>query len=87
MAIMERFAVHSDPRQDLIDAFSIFDMYVLWCVVQACLLPSDGTGMIDASEFRSVMGNLGERLDATESKLAPHVPVHIRTHTHTHAHT
>eukprot|EP00048_Salpingoeca_helianthica_P015188 m.225537 g.225537 ORF g.225537 m.225537 type:complete len:143 (-) comp16720_c0_seq1:34-462(-) len=60
LAIIEQLPLHKDPRAELQDAFSIFDI--------------DGTGFVDASEFRTVMGNLGERLDATEVEEIMRVP-------------
>ena len=67
LAIMDRFALHVDPQQELLDAFSIFDM----CPLSPFSHLSDGTGMIDASEFRTALCNLGERLDVTESMPGP----------------
>ncbi|EGD81860.1 hypothetical protein PTSG_13185 [Salpingoeca rosetta] len=44
--------LHEDPTKTLGDAFAMFDV--------------DGTGKIDASEFRTVLSNLGERFRGHE---------------------
>eukprot|EP00055_Hartaetosiga_balthica_P007082 m.23928 g.23928 ORF g.23928 m.23928 type:complete len:143 (+) comp5597_c0_seq1:163-591(+) len=49
---LERQLLHQDPTKLLKDSFAIFD--------------AEGTGMIDASEFRQVLGGLGERFHSHE---------------------
>eukprot|EP01147_Barroeca_monosierra_P008136 gene8135-7752_t len=49
---LENQKLHEDPTKLLTDAFGIFD--------------AEGTGRIDAVEFRTVMSNLGERFQPHE---------------------
>eukprot|EP00056_Hartaetosiga_gracilis_P016052 m.3661 g.3661 ORF g.3661 m.3661 type:complete len:143 (-) comp3702_c0_seq1:206-634(-) len=49
---LESQTLHQDPTKLLTDSFAIFD--------------AEGTGLIDASEFRQVLGGLGERFHSHE---------------------
>ena len=78
--------LHEDPKQMLTDAFAMFDSYVgsrgrtqrlFWpphTLTSAAYSARDGTGMIDASEFRTVMANLGERFNMQEVEEMMRVP-------------
>ena len=64
---MNRVVLHEDPTTALRNAFSIFDQFAYMREVPRTVMCSrDGTGLIDASEFRNVMGNLGERFTIPE---------------------
>ena len=54
LAVMDRTPLHEDPKGAMKDAFSIFDV--------------SGTGKVDASELRQVLGNLAERFTVNEGK-------------------
>ncbi len=49
---MSRVPLHQDPKQPMQEAFGIFDVA--------------GSGSVEASELRQVLGNLGERFTVNE---------------------
>merc|ERR1719272_172091 len=52
MGIMDGQTMHEDPKAVLESSFTIFD--------------AEGTGEVDTTELRSVIGNLGERFSQEE---------------------
>ena len=52
LSIMDRQKMHENPGSVLEASFTIFD--------------AEGTGMVDTTELRSVIGNLGERFSPEE---------------------